>query len=65
MARRSKAEITAEKVIDAAVGKHMNGRQYNVMDLGKIAKAGYDAYKAGKDIDEAVKAACDTYAKGC
>ena len=53
------------KKIKAAVSEafriHGNCIQFNIMDLGKIFKAGENAGIAGQNIDEAVKAAIQQY----
>ena len=61
MARRSKAEIALEKVINAIIEKHIQGKRFNVFDLGKISKAAKDAAASGTDIDKAVLEACEKY----
>lgn len=47
--------------IKAAFYKHSAGVQIDIMDLSKIMKAGETAIKEGKDVEEAVIAAIDTY----
>ncbi len=49
------------KLVEAAFNKIGKNRQFNVMDLGKIHDAGVSAAHAGRDVEEAVKAACDQY----
>ena len=62
MARKTKAQKETEQKIDAAINLHMQNKQFNVMDLGKLSDAGEKAAAAGEDIDAAVKAACEKYA---
>ena len=60
-------EVVKQKDIDALVEKAFYevgfGVQINVMNLGKISKAGVDAYLAGNDVKEAVAAAVKQYAE--
>jgi hypothetical protein len=61
MARKSKEEKRIEAAAEAAFNKVGRGRQFDVMDLGKIHDAGVAAGVAGQDIEAAVSAACDKY----
>lgn len=63
MARKTKEEKRVESAVDEAFKKHGVNKQFDIMDLSKITKAGEDAAKQGKDIEEAVKLACIQYAK--
>lgn len=64
MARKTNEDKRIEAAVDAAFYKHGDGRQFSIMDLGKIRKAGIDAAQAGHDIDAAVAVACDKYEVG-
>ena len=43
-----------EKAISTIVSTHCSGMQFDIWDLGKLTKAGKDAYDAGEDITEAI-----------
>lgn len=58
---RSKADKAIDALVEAAYGRHGNGVQINIMDLGNIMDAGREAARSGQDIDEAVKAAIEQY----
>ena len=55
-----------EREIERIYGKHGHGVQVPIMDLGKIFKAGEDAYASSGDldaVDTAVKDAIQKYRK--
>ena len=54
-------KLSAE--INRLYGIHGHGAQIPIMDLGKISKAGTDAYDAGEDMEAAIKAAIQQYRK--
>jgi hypothetical protein len=49
-------------LIDNLFHKYGEGKQYKIMDLSKITKAGEAAHINGGDIEQAVKAACEALA---
>lgn len=59
--RRTKEQIRIDREVETACNKHSAGRSFNVFDLSKISQAGHEAAKDGKNIDEAVLAACIKY----
>lgn len=61
MARKSKQEKRIDDMVEAAFYKHGSNIQFNIMDLGKIHKAGVDALLAGQDLDAAILAAIASY----
>jgi hypothetical protein len=58
MARRSKAQIELERRLHKINGEALAGHVVNIMDLGKISKAGEDAAAVGAD-DAGIRAAMD------
>jgi hypothetical protein len=63
MARLTKEEKRIEKETDAAFKSHGSNVQFDIFDLGKIHQAGVNAGRLGQNIEEAVKAAIQTYRK--
>ncbi len=63
MPRMTKEEKRIEKETEQAFNKNASGIQFDIMDLGKIHQAGVNAGKANQSIEEAVKAAIQTYRK--
>jgi hypothetical protein len=63
MPRMTKAEKLVEMEVERSFKVHGSGVQFDIMDLGKITEAGKSAAKAGTNIEEAVKAAIQTYRK--
>lgn len=62
MAKRStKRTREIGNMVEEAFLKYGRNIQFNIFDLGKINKAGYDAGLANQSIDEAVKAAIELY----
>jgi pyruvate-formate lyase len=61
MARQTKQEKQIDNLVEAAFNQHGHHIQFNVMDLGKIHRAGVDAVKAGQDLDAAMLAAIAQY----
>ena len=61
MARMTKEEKRIEREVNAAFSKVAQGREINVMDIGKVMQAGEDAGKAGKDIHTAVEDAYNLF----
>jgi hypothetical protein len=64
--RKTKREKQVEALVETAFLKSGKNRQFNIMDLGKINKAGVNA--AGTEgevnaqaIEDAIKTACDQY----
>ncbi len=58
-------KLTGKKLdaeVTAAFNKHGNRIQFNIMDLGKISKAGRDAYETG-GLEAMEKAVIDAIAK--
>ncbi len=43
-----------EKAISTIVSEHCSGMQFDIWDLGKLSKAGKDAYDTGEDMTEAI-----------
>lgn len=50
-----------DKLIESLYYKHASGLQINIMDIGKVFKAGEKAYAAGGDVEQAVKDAISVY----
>lgn len=50
-----------DKLIEQIYYKHASGLQINIMDIGKVFKAGEKAYAAGGDVEQAVKDAIKAY----
>lgn len=50
-----------DKLIEQIYYKHASGLQINIMDIGKVFKAGEEAYAAGGDVEQAVKDAIKAY----
>jgi hypothetical protein len=61
MARQTKQEKQIDSLVAAAFNQYGYHIQFNIMDLGKIHKAGVDAVKAGQDLDAAMIAAIAQY----
>ena len=51
-----------ESAVESAFKRFGQNRQFNIMDLGTIHRAGMDAGQAGESIEDAIKAAVDQYA---
>lgn len=60
--RKTKEAKRIENVTEAAFKKHGCNIQINIMDIGKILKAGELAGLAGEDIESAVVQAIANYA---
>lgn len=56
---KKQQEAAVERRIKELFRKHSNGRQINVMDIGKIFTAGFNAYLNGEDVDAATIAKID------
>lgn len=52
-----------DKLVEAAFKQYGNGVQIPMMSIPDIYKAGHDAYAAGQDIKDAVKAAVENLRK--
>jgi len=66
MARRTKEQKRLDDLVSRLCQNAMNGYQISIMDIGKLSKAGEDAAKSGKsdsEIESAINAARDQYAK--
>jgi hypothetical protein len=61
MARQTKQEKQIDNLVEAAFNRHGHNIQFNIMDLGKIHKAGVEAVKTGQDLDTAMLAAIAQY----
>ena len=61
MARKTKAEKAADKLVEQAYYRHFDRVQVNIMDLGKIMNIGRTAIAEGRDLDEAMAGAVDTF----
>lgn len=51
---KKQQEAAVERRIEQLFHKHSAGRPIDIMDIGKVFTAGFNAYLAGNDIDEAV-----------
>ena len=58
--KQTKEQKRIEKEINAAFSKYSPGNPINIMDIGKVMKAGKDAAAAERDIDAAVKFAIES-----
>lgn len=62
MAKKSKTEKFMDAQIEGFYYKHVNGRQIGVMDIGKVFKAGREAFPSGLPaVEAAVMAAMEIY----
>jgi hypothetical protein len=64
MARQTKEEKAIDKQVEKAYYKHFDCVQVNMMDLTKIMNVGRNALKEGRDLDEAMAAAVETFRVG-
>ena len=61
MARRTKRKSAIDELIEKTYYRLAEGRQINIMDIGKVFDAGRDAYKNGLPVEVAIQAAVDKY----
>lgn len=52
-----------DKLIEQIYYKNASGLQIDIMDIGKVFKAGERAYASGENVEDAVKAAIKVYCK--
>jgi hypothetical protein len=59
------AKKMSKKAIDREIDRlykiHAEGLSINIMDIGKVFKAGHAAVEAGTDLEAAVEGAVATY----
>ena len=55
-AQKALSKKQLDKMVEQAYYKQGRGVQINIMDIGKLFKDVSEAYLAGQDLDEAVKA---------
>lgn len=53
MATKSK-KFDIDTEIERIYNNHFTGKEINVFDIGKVFKAGRDAYANGQDVEHAV-----------
>lgn len=63
MARQSKADKAIDQRIEAAYYRNCSGVQIDIMDIGRVFKAGRAALAAGQDVDAAIVAFVQTIRK--
>jgi len=63
MARKTKAEKAAETLVEQAFNRNCSNVQFNIMDLSNIMKAGKDAIREGRNLDEAMIEAREKFRK--
>jgi len=66
MARRTKEQKRLDDLVSSLCQNSMNGYQINIMDMRHLSAAGESAATAGKsdsEIESAINAARDQYAK--
>lgn len=58
---RKRSEKAIDREIDSYYRQHSQGFTINIMDIGKVFKAGHQAANNGRSIEEAIKEAIKTY----
>lgn len=61
MTKRQSNKI--DKIIEAIYYRRCSGIQINIMDIGKVFKAGHAAHAAGTDVETAIVACVETLRK--
>ena len=59
--RKSRQTAALDKQIEAIYYRAAAGKQINILDIGKVFKAGHAAAAAGADVEAAIVAAVATY----
>ena len=63
MARQTKQQRAAEMAVHDAFKRFGNGIEFDIFDISNITGAGIEAFNAGGNVDEAIKAAIEKYRK--
>ena len=61
--RRTHAEVLAEKALDTAMQRAVNGKSIMLLDIPKAYRVAADLVAAGSTVEEAAQVAIATYAK--
>jgi hypothetical protein len=61
MTTKKRKNHKLDREIERLYGIHAVGKQIDIMDIGKVFKAGEEAHTAGESIEEAIKLAIEKW----